>query len=137
MAHGLIVTADDIIKAVKEAEFLEQKALELARERDKAEGKHPRVELHPDRTRKPGREIVLDYIKNPDRRAVPRCSIKVMSRDNKGSGTGNGYAFLLTVPMVRNRELADNIAKDIEAFMDYLLDEYDIPKRQRNSRKTN
>jgi len=137
MAHGLIVTADDIIKAVKEAEYLEAKALEEARKQDKAEGKIPRAELYPDRTKKPGREIVLDYIKNPDRRAVPRCKAKVMSRDNKGSGSGNGYAFLLTVPMVRNRKLADRIADDIEAFMDYLLDEYDIPKRQRKSRKTN
>lgn len=135
MANGLIVTADDIMAAVKQAEEEEKKALKLAQERDKAEGKKPRQELHPERIVKPGREIVLDYIKNPERRLVPRCTIKVLNRDNKGSGTGNGYNFVVSVPMVRNRELADNIARDLEAFMDYVLDEYDIPKRIRRSHK--
>lgn len=131
MANGLIVSAEDIMVAVKEAEEQEQKALKLARERDIAEGKKPREELHPERIIKPGREIVLDYIKNPERRMTPRCRIKVMNRDTKGRSTGNGYDFLLSISMVRNRELADDIARDIEAFVDYILDEYDIPKRIR------
>ena len=33
--------------------------------------------------------------------------------------------------MVRNRELADQIKEQLDEFLDYLLDEYDIPKRQR------
>ena len=54
-----------------------------------------------------------------------------MNRDKKGYSTGNGYDFLVSISMVRNRELADNIMRDIEEFVDYILDEYDIPKRQR------
>lgn len=124
MASRLIVTADDILKAVKEAEELEEKALTEARKRDRAEGKPPREVLHPDH--KPGREIVLDYIKNPERRRTPRCSIQLEKRT-----ANNSYRFIVDVSQVRNRELADEIEKDLFAFMDYILDEYDIPKRIR------
>lgn len=131
MANSLIVSADDIRKAVEDAERQEREALKKAQEADKAAGKKPRTELHPERIIKPGREIVLDYIKNPERRMTPRCRIKVMNRDKKGHSTGNGYDFLVSISMVRNRELADDIARDIEEFVDYILDEYDIPKRKR------
>ena len=131
MANRLIVSAEDIRSAVLEAEEQEKRALKLAQQRDVAEGKPPRKELHQDRFVKPGRQIVLDYIKNPERRMTPRCKIQVMNRDTKGRSKGNGYDFLVSVAMVRNRELADNIERDLEAFMDYLLDEYDIPKRRR------
>lgn len=131
MANRLIVSAEDIRRAVLELEEQEKRALKLAQQRDAAEGKPPRKELHPDRFVKPGRQIVLDYIKNPERRMTPRCKIQVINRDTKGRSKGNGYDFLVSVAMVRNRELADNIARDLEAFMDYLLDEYDIPKRRR------
>lgn len=131
MANGLIVTAEDIRKAVAQAEEEEKRALKLAREQDIANGKPPRKELHPDRIIKPGKDIVLDYIKNPNRRENPRCTIKVMTRDTNGHTGSNGYKFLMSIPMVRNRELADKIADDLCKFMDYILDEYDIPKRIR------
>lgn len=124
MASRLIVTADDIMKAVKESEELERKALAEARKRDKAEGKKPREFLHPDR--KTGREIVLDYIKNPERRRAPRCSVHLETRT-----ANNSYRFVVDVSQVRNRELANEIEKDLFAFMDYILDEYDIPRRIR------
>ena len=124
MASRLIVSADDILKAVKDAEEFEKKALQQARMRDRAEGKAPREVLHPDH--KPGREIVLDYIKNPERRRTPRCSVHLEKRTQN-----NSYRFVVDVSQVRNRELADEIEKDLFAFMDYLLDEYDIPKRIR------
>lgn len=124
MASRLIVTADDIMKAVKESEEFERKALVEARKRDRANGKTPRETLHPDR--KPGREIVLDYIKNPERRRTPRCSIHLERRTEN-----NSYRFTVDVSQVRNRDLADEIEKDLFAFMDYLLDEYDIPRRIR------
>lgn len=131
MANGLIVSADDIRKAVAQAEEEEKRALKLAREQDIVNGKPPRKELHPDRIIKPGKAIVLDYIKNPNRRETPRCTIKVMTRDTNGYTSGNGYKFLMNIPMVRNRELADKIADDLRRFIDYILDEYDIPKRIR------
>lgn len=131
MANGLIVTAEDIRKAVAEAEQEEKRALKLAREQDIANGNPPRKELHPDRIIKPGKDIVLDYIKNPNRRKTPRCTIKVMTRDTNGYTGSNGYKLLLSIPMVRNRELADKIADDLRKFTDYILDEYDIPKRIR------
>lgn len=131
MANGLIVTAEDIRKAVAQAEEEEKRALKLAREQDVANGMPPRKELHPDRIIKPGKDIVLDYIKNPNRREIPRCTIKVMTRDTNGYTGSNGYKFLMSIPMVRNRELADKIADDLRKFTDYILDEYDIPKRIR------
>lgn len=131
MANGLIVSADDIRRAVAQAEEEEKRALKLAREQDIANGKPPRKELHPDRIIKPGKDIVLDYIKNPSRRETPRCTIKVMTRDTNGYTGSNGYKFLLSIPMVRNRELADKIADDLRRFTDHILDEYDIPKRIR------
>lgn len=131
MANGLIVSADDIRRAVAQADEEEKRALKLAQEQDIANGKPPRKELHPDRVIKPGKQVVLDYIKNPNRREVPRCTIKVMTRDTNGYTGSNGYKFLLSVPMVRNRELADKIADDLRKFTDYILDEYDIPKRIR------
>lgn len=131
MANGLIVTAEDIRKAVAQAEEEEKRALKLAREQDIANGKPPRKELHPDRIIKPGKDIVLDYIKNHNRRETPRCTIKVMTRDTNGYTGSNGYKFLMSIPMVRNRELADKIADDLRKFTDYILDEYDIPKRIR------
>ena len=124
MASRLIVTADDIMKAVKESEEFERKALVETRKRDRAESKTPRELLHPDR--KPGQEIVLDYIKNPERRRTPRCSIHLERRTNN-----NSYRFTIDVSQIRNRDLADEIEKDLFAFMDYLLDEYDIPRRIR------
>ena len=131
MANGLIVTAEDIRKAVAQAEQEEKRALKLAQEQDITNGKPPRKELHPDRIIKPGKDIVLDYIKNPNRRETPRCTIKVMARDTNGYTGSNGYKFLMSIPMVRNRELADKIADDLRKFTDYILDEYDIPKRIR------
>lgn len=131
MANGLIVSADDIRRAVAQADEEEKRALKSAQEQDIANGKPPRKELHPDRVIKPGKQVVLDYIKNPNRRDTPRCTINVMTRDTGGYNSGNGYKFLLSVPMVRNRELADKIADDLRQFMDYVLDEYDIPKRVR------
>lgn len=112
------------MRAVKESEELERKALADARKRDRAEGKPPREVLHPDH--KPGREIVLDYIKNPERRRAPRCSVHLERRTEN-----NSYRFIVDVSQVRNRELADEIEKDLFAFMDYILDEYDIPRRIR------
>jgi len=112
------------MRAVKESEEFEKKALSEARKRDRAEGKEPREVLHPDH--KPGREIVLDYIKNPERRRTPRCSVHLEKRT-----ANNSYRFIVDVSQVRNRELADEIEKDLFAFMDYLLDEYDIPRRIR------
>lgn len=131
MANGLIVSADDIRKAVAQAEEEEKRALQLAREQDIANRKPHRKELHPYRIIKPGKNIVLDYIKNPNRRETPRCTIKVMTRDTNGYTSSNGYKFLMSIPMVRNRELADKIADDLRKFTDYILDEYDIPKRIR------
>ena len=122
MASRLIVSADDILKAVKESEEFERKALVEARKQDRAAGKKPREVLHPDR--KPGREIVLDYIKNPERRRTPRCSVHLEKRT-----ANNSYRFIVDVSQVRNRELADEIEKDLFTFMDYILDEYDIPRR--------
>lgn len=127
MANRLIVSADDIRKAVAQAEQDEKRA----REQDIANGKSPRKELHSDRIIKPGKDIVLDYIKKANRRETPRCTIKVMTRDMNGHTGSNGYKFLLRIPMVRNRELADKIAEDLRQFVDYVLDEYDIPKRIR------
>lgn len=117
--------------AVAQADEEEKRVLKLAQEQDIANGKPPRKELYPDRIIKPGKQVVLDYIKNPNRRETPRCSIKVMTLDTSGYKCGNGYKFLLSVPMVRNRELADKIADDLRMFTDYILDEYDIPKRVR------
>lgn len=131
MANGLIVSADDIRRAVAQAEEEEKRALKLAIEQDIANGKPSRKELHPDRIIKPGKNIVLDYIKNPNRRETPRCTVKVMTRDMNGYTGSNGYKFLMSIPMVRNRELADKIAEDLRKFTDYILDEYDIPKRIR------
>lgn len=131
MANRLIVSSDDIRMAVAQAEEEEKRALKLAQEHDIANGKTPRKELHPDRIIKPGKNIVLDYIKNPNRRETPRCTIKVMTRDTNGYTGSNGYKFLMSIPMVRNRELADKIADDLRKFTDYILDEYDIPKRVR------
>lgn len=128
MASRLIVSADDIMKAVKESEEFERKALAEAQKRDRAEGKKPREVLHPDH--KPGREIVLDYIKNPERRRTPRCSVRLEKRT-----ANNSYRFIVDVSQVRNRELADEIEKDLFAFMDYILDEYDIPRRIKRSTK--
>ena len=126
MASRLIVSADDIMMAVKESEEFERKALAEARKRDRAEGKEPRETLYPNPDLKPGREIVLDYIKNPERRRTPRCSIHLERRTEN-----NSYRFIVDVSQVRNRDLADEIEKDLFAFMDYLLDEYDIPRRIR------
>nr|DAU83932.1 MAG TPA: hypothetical protein [Caudoviricetes sp.] len=112
------------MRAVKESEEFERKALDEARKRDRAEGKTPREVLHPDH--KPGREIVLDYIKNPERRRTPRCSVHLEKRT-----ANNSYRFIVDVSQIRNRELADEVEKDLFAFMDYLLDEYDIPRRIR------
>jgi hypothetical protein len=69
---------------------------------------------------------VLDYIKNPERRRTPRCSVHLEKRT-----ANNSYRFIVDVSQVRNRELADEIEKDLFAFMDYILDEYDIPRRIR------
>ena len=126
MASRLIVSADDIMKAVKDAEEFEEKALKHARMRDRAEGRKPREVLYPTPEARPGREIVLDYIKNPERRKAPRCSVSLEKRT-----ANNSYRFIVDVSQVRNRELADEIEKDLFAFMDYLLDEYDIPRRIR------
>lgn len=126
MASRLIVSADDIMRAVKESEEFERKALVEARKLDRSEGKEPREILYPNPDRKPGREIVLDYIKNPERRRTPRCSVHLEKRT-----ANNSYRFVVDVSQVRNRELADEIEKDLFAFMDYLLDEYDIPRRIR------
>lgn len=126
MASRLIVSADDIMKAVKESEKFERKALVEAQKRDRAAGKEPRETLYPNPDLKPGREIVLDYIKNPERRRTPRCSIHLERRTEN-----NSYRFIVDVSQVRNRDLADEIEKDLFAFMDYLLDEYDIPRRIR------
>lgn len=130
MASRLIVSADDIMRAVKESEEFERKALSEARKQDRAEGKEPRETLYPNPDLKPGREIVLDYIKNPERRRTPRCSVHLEKRT-----TNNSYRFVVDVSQVRNRELADEIEKDLFAFMDYLLDEYDIPRRIKRSAK--
>ena len=130
VASRLIVSADDILKAVKESEEFERKALSEARKRDRAEGKEPRETLYPNPDLKPGREIVLDYIKNPERRRTPRCSVHLEKRT-----ANNSYRFIVDVSQVRNRELADEIEKDLFAFMDYLLDEYDIPRRIKRSTK--
>lgn len=126
MASRLIVSADDIMKAVKDAEEFEKKALTQARMRDRAEGRKPREVLYPTPEARPGREIVLDYIKNPERRKAPRCSVHLEKRT-----ANNSYRFIVDVSQVRNRELADEIEKDLFAFMDYILDEYNIPKRVR------
>ena len=128
MASRLIVTADDIRKAVAEAEAAESKALAEARAKDRAEGKTPRTELYPDRVKVSGKDVVLAFIKHPQRREL-RAHTKVMPRGSAGSG--NGYNFLVSIPMVRNRELADEFKEQLDRFLDYLLDEYDIPKRQR------
>ena len=130
MASRLIVTADDIRKAVAEAEAAESKALAEARAKDRAEGKQPRTELYPDRPKISGKDIVLAFIKHPQRREL-RAHTKVMPRGSAGSG--NGYNFLVSIPMVRNRELADEFKEQLDRFLDYLLDEYDIPKRQRKA----
>ena len=130
MASLLIVTADDIRKAVAEAEAAESKALAEARAKDRAEGKQPRTELYPDRVKVSGKDIVLAFIKHPQRREL-RAHTKVMPRGSAGSG--NGYNFLVSIPMVRNRELADEFKEQLDRFLDYLLDEYDIPKRQRKA----
>jgi len=114
------------MRAVKESEEFERKVLAEARKRDRAEGKEPRETLYPDPDLKPGREIVLDYIKNPERRRTPRCSVHLEKRT-----ANNSYRFVVDVSQVRNRELADEIEQDLFAFMDYILDEYDIPKRIR------
>lgn len=129
MASRLIVTADDIRKAVAEAEAAESKALAEARAKDRAEGKQPRTELYPNRPKIAGKDIVLAFIKHPQRREL-RAHVKVMPRGSTGSGSG--YNFLVSIPMVRNRELADELSEQLARFMDYLLDEYDIPKRKRN-----
>lgn len=129
MASRLIVSADDIRKAVAEAEAAESKALAEARAKDRAEGKQPRTELYPDRVKVSGKDVVLAFIKHPQRREL-RAHTKVMPRGSAGSG--NGYNFLVSIPMVRNRELADEISEQLARFMDYILDEYDIPKRKRN-----
>lgn len=118
------------MKAVKESEEFERKALKEAQKRDRAEGKEPRETLYPNPDLKPGREIVLDYIKNPERRRTPRCSVHLEKRT-----ANNSYRFIVDVSQVRNRELADEIEKDLFAFMDYLLDEYDIPRRIKRSAK--
>lgn len=130
MASRLIVTADDIRKAVAEADAEEAKALAIARAKDRAEGKTPRTELFPGRPKLSGKDIVLAFIKHPQRREL-RAHVKVMPRTSGGGG--NGYNFLVSIPMVRNRELADEFAEQFARFMDYLLDEYDIPKRQRKA----
>lgn len=130
MASRLIVTADDIRKAVAEADAEEAKALAIARAKDRAEGKTPRTELFPDRPKLSGKDTVLAFIKHPQRREL-RAHVKVMPRTSGGGG--NGYNFLVSIPMVRNRELADEFAEQFARFMDYLLDEYDIPKRQRKA----
>ena len=130
MVNRLIVTADDIRKAVEEADAAEAKALAMARAKDRAEGKTPRTELYPDRPKISGKDIVLAFIKHPQRREL-RAHVKVMPRSSAGGG--NGYNFLISIPMVRNRELADDFAEQFARFMDYLLDEYDIPKRQRKA----
>lgn len=130
MASRLIVTADDIRKAVAEAEAAESKALAEARAKDRAEGKQPRTELYPDRVQVSGKDVVLAFIKHPQRREL-RAHTKVMPRGSAGSG--NGYNFLVSIPMVRNRELADEFKEQLDRFLDYLLDEYDIPKRQRKA----
>lgn len=130
MASRLIVNADDIRKAVAEAEAAERKALAEARAKDRAEGRVPRVELHPERVKIPGKDIVLAFIKNPNRREL-RAHTKVMPRSSQGSG--DGYNFLVSIPMVRNRELADEFKEQLDRFLDYLIDEYDIPKRQRKA----
>lgn len=130
MASRLIVTADDIRKAVAEAEAAESKALAEARAKDRAEGKQPRTELYPDRVKVSGKDVVLAFIKHPQRREL-RAHTKVMPRGSAGSG--NGYNFLVSIPMVRNRELADEFKEQLDRFLDYLLDEYDIPKRQRKA----
>ena len=130
MASRLIVTADDIRKAVAEAEAAESKALAEARAKDRAEGKQPRTELYPDRVKVSGKDVVLAFIKHPQRREL-RAHTKVMPRGSAGSG--NGYNFLVSIPMVRNRELADEFKEQLDRFLDYLLDEYDIPKRKRKA----
>lgn len=130
MASRLIVTADDIRKAVAEAEAAESKALAEARAKDRAEGRTPRTELYPDRVKVSGKDVVLAFIKHPQRREL-RAHTKVMPRGSAGSG--NGYNFLVSIPMVRNRELADEFKEQLDRFLDYLLDEYDIPKRQRKA----
>lgn len=130
MASRLIVTADDIRKAVAEAEAAESKALAEARAKDRAEGKQPRTELYPNRVQVSGKDVVLAFIKHPQRREL-RAHTKVMPRGSAGSG--NGYNFLVSIPMVRNRELADEFKEQLDRFLDYLLDEYDIPKRQRKA----
>lgn len=129
MASRLIVTADDIRKAVAEADAAEARALAEARAKDRAEGKTPRTELYPDRIKVSGKDVVLAFIKHPQRREL-RAHTKVMPRGSAGSG--NGYNFLVSIPMVRNRELADEFKEQLDRFLDYLLDEYDIPKRKRN-----
>ena len=118
------------MRAVKESEEFERKALVEAQKRDRAAGKEPRETLYPNPDLKPGREIVLDYIKNPERRRTPRCSVHLEKRT-----ANNSYRFIVDVSQVRNRELADEIEKDLFAFMDYLLDEYDIPRRIKRSAK--
>ena len=126
MASRLIVSADDILAAVKEAERLEEITLKKAQAEARAKRKPVPEKLPP----KPGREIVMDYIKNPERRKQPRFSIKTESRTEN-----NNYCFMINVSAVRNRELADEICEDLRQFMDYILEEYDIPKRPPRQKK--
>lgn len=126
MASRLIVSADDILAAVKEAERLEEIELKKAQAEARAKRKPVPEKLPP----KPGREIVLDYIKDPQRRGTPRFSIKTQSRTEN-----NNYCFMINVSCIRNRELADEICEDLRGFMEYILEEYDIPKRAPRPKK--
>lgn len=125
-APNLIVRPEDILKAVKIEEENRKRALRAARARDRAEGRPPRPVLYPDRPQVSGPDVVLDFIKNPNRREL-RAHTSVRPRGT--SGSGNGYIFETEIPMVRNRALADKIQNDLDRFLDYILDEYDIPKR--------
>lgn len=131
-APNLIVSPEDILKAVKIDEENRKRALRAARARDRAEGRPPRPVLYPDRPQVSGDDVVLAFIKNPNRREL-RAHTSVRPRGASGSGTG--YVFETTIPMVRNRALADKIQEDLDRFLDYILDEYDIPKRRTNNRK--
>lgn len=120
--NGLIVSSDDIRRAVQEYE-----------DRNIAEPIRPTRPYRPGHTEEyfrgvPGKDVVLDYIMDPNRRESLRVQPFIERREGNG---GRGYRLCYDVRLLKDREVATRVLMDGARFLDYVIDEYNIPRRRR------
>lgn len=119
LKNALIVSSDDIRNAVREYE-----------DRNIVEPIRPTRPYRPGHTEEyfrgiPGKDVVLDYIMDPNRRESLRVQPSLERRDC------GGYRLCYEMRLLHHRELATRVLMDGARFLDYVIDEYNIPRRRR------